>query len=132
MTTELITCITCGARERDEQGRTRGEQLFAALTSAQGEKGSAISLSTIKCLWSCTRSCSVHLRAPARVGYVLGDLEPSSEHAHALLDYAALYSESTDGSVPFRKWPPAVKGHFVCRVPPPMPERSAKDHEDAP
>ena len=44
-------------------------------------------------------------------------LEPTELSATALLDYAVLYAASEDGAVPYKQWPPALKGHFLCRFP---------------
>ena len=118
---ELIACETCGNKELDAQGRTRGQQLIAQLRELAPSHPD-VRLGTTRCLWSCTRSCAVHLRSlpgHARVGYVIGTLEPSEEHARALLDYAQLYAATPDGAVPFRTWPQALKGHFICRIPAP-------------
>jgi predicted metal-binding protein len=63
----------------------------------------------------------VHVRSLApeltRVGYVIASLEPSEGAARALLDYANLYAGTTDGAVPFKQWPQALRGHFLCRIP---------------
>jgi hypothetical protein len=57
------------------------------------------------------------LRSSGRVGYVLVELEPTEQSARALLDYASLYLQTTDGAVPFKTWPHALRGHFHCRIP---------------
>ena len=59
------------------------------------------------------------LRAPGKVGYVLGRFAPDEDAATALLDYAVHYAESEHGRVPFKQWPKGVKGHFITRTPPP-------------
>jgi predicted metal-binding protein len=100
---ELIACSTCGSSERDASGRTRGEQLLAQLKSAAGAHPAAVTLAS--------------LRAPGRVSYVLGDLDETEQTARGLLDFARLYGQSSDGAVPFKQWPDAVRGHFVCRLP---------------
>ena len=109
-------CSTCGAAERDAEGRTRGEQLLAQVQTACGESR-AIAASSVRCLWACTQRCTVHIRSRGRFGYVVGRLEPTEEAARALVDYAALYADSADGAVPFKQWPTALRGHFVCRIP---------------
>jgi predicted metal-binding protein len=125
---ELIACETCGAKQRNAAGQSRGEQLFAELQKQQAERqaelGSRadpqpsppITLSQVRCLWVCKEKCAVHLRSPGRVGYVLA-VEPDEVSARALLDYAKLYAESADGAVPFKQWPAALRGHFLCRIP---------------
>ena len=71
------------------------------------------------CLFNCAQHCSVHLRAPGKIGYVLGRFEPTAEAARAILDYALAYAASEEGMAPYRSWPEGVKGHFIVRVPPP-------------
>ena len=114
---ELIACETCGSAERETHGTTRGERLIAELARAHDAATSAIALSSVRCLWACTRSCAVHVRAPGRPSYVLCGFEPNEASAKGLLEWAALYAASSDGAVPFKHWPAAVKGHFLCRVP---------------
>jgi predicted metal-binding protein len=111
---ELIACETCGSSEPDGQGRTRGEQLIALLRQ---HASPPVTIVNTRCLWACTRSCAVHLRSPGRVGYVIATLEPNEEHARALVDYAQMYGQTSDGAVPLRERPAALRGHFLCRVP---------------
>ena len=119
---ELIACATCGGADRDEHGQTRGERLLRQLDASVTEADTSVTLSSVRCLWACKRSCAVHLRSPGRAGYVLVELTPTAETARALLDYAALYGESVDGGVPFKQWPQPLRGHFMCRIPPPAGE----------
>jgi predicted metal-binding protein len=48
----------------------------------------------------------------------MGEFEVSEEAAQAVVDYAALHSQSETGAVPYRQWPIPIKGHFVTRHPP--------------
>ena len=115
---ELITCATCAGAERDARGRSGGERLLEALQAARAAGvGPALTLSSVRCLWSCARSCAVYLRAPERPGYILCGLAPDDSSARALLEYAELYAQSSDGAVPYKRWPDALRGHFLCRVP---------------
>lgn len=114
-TAEIVACFTCGSSDRDGEGRTRGERLIAAL-SAQAARPD-VAVSSVRCLWSCSQSCAVHVRAAGKVSYVLARLEPTEETASALLDWSAMYAQSPDGAVPFKTWPQALKGHFLCRIP---------------
>jgi predicted metal-binding protein len=121
---EIVACETCGGKTQlDAAGRTRGQGLIDLLRSQllQATEGDAaasrVSISSVRCLWACTRSCAVHVRGRDRVGYVLAGLAPTEESARALLDYAGLYADSPDGAVPFRRWPVELKGHFLCRIP---------------
>jgi predicted metal-binding protein len=115
---EIVACETCGSAQRDVAGRTRGEGLIAELRAALAGSGDLpVDVSSVRCLWACKRSCAVAVRSVSRVGYVIAELEPTALVAHALLDYAARYARSEDGAVPYREWPAALKGHFLCRFP---------------
>jgi predicted metal-binding protein len=115
---ELIVCETCGGSEREVGGRRQGALLLDHVRELLEANGDVrVDASSVRCLWACSRSCAVMLRSESRVGYVIAGLEASNGAARALLDYAALYVASPDGSVPYKSWPPALKGHFHCRIP---------------
>lgn len=119
----LIVCNTCrwseDARE-DDQGVRGGARLAEALRAAKEGDARLASLAVeeMACLFNCNQHCSVHLRAPGKIGYVLGRFAPTAEAAQAIVDYAAAYLESPEGVVPYRQWPEGVKGHFIVRIPP--------------
>lgn len=120
----IVACNTCrhsaDARE-DGAGMRGGAQLVAALRSVQESDAryAGIAVQEMPCLFACAEFCTVHLRAPGKVGYVLGRFAPDAEAATALLDYAVEYAASEHGRVPFKQWPQGVKGHFITRTPPP-------------
>lgn len=120
---ELVVCSTCrhSAEARDDaDGRRGGASLAEALRALQAEPGyEQVAVDEMPCLFACQAHCAVHLRAPGKVGYVLGRFVPGEDAARALLDYAAAYARSDWGQVPFRDWPAGVKGHFLTRTPPP-------------
>jgi predicted metal-binding protein len=120
----IVACNTCRfsaeARE-DVDGVRGGARLVAALRAEQAAdpRYAGVAVQEMACLFSCTEHCTVHVRAPGKVGYVLGRFTPDAESARALLDYAVHHAASEEGRVPFRDWPQGVKGHFIVRVPPP-------------
>lgn len=118
----VVACNTCrfSTDERDDRAGVRGgARLVEALRAVQAEPGyDGVAVQEMPCLFACQDFCTVHLRAPGKVGYVLGRFEPSAEAARAILDYARLYAESDAGQVPYRSWPAGVKGHFITRTPP--------------
>lgn len=117
--TAVVVCNTCrlSAEERETPEGVRGGALLAAaLRDAAVGKGVAIQ--EMPCLFNCAQHCSIHLRAPGKIGYVLGRFEPTSEAAEAIVAYAQAYAASEEGVVPYRQWPDGVKGHFIVRVPP--------------
>ncbi|MDZ3831470.1 MAG: DUF1636 domain-containing protein [Sphingopyxis sp.] len=120
----VVVCNSC-RRHPDARtgpdGLTGGQTLAGALREARAEQPAyaAIAVQEMPCLFACADHCTVHLRAPDKIGYVLGRFAPDKASAHAILDYAVHYAESPDGRVPYSAWPEGVKGHFIVRVPPP-------------
>lgn len=120
----VVVCNSCrhspDARE-DAEGVRGGARLVEALhrVKAQSPRYDGVVVQDMPCLFACSEHCTVHLRAPGKVGYVLGRFTPDEEAARAILDYAAYYADSEHGRVPFADWPQGVKGHFIVRTPPP-------------
>jgi predicted metal-binding protein len=112
----VVACNTC--RRAGVPGG--GALLVAALRDVQASDPAyaAVAVEEMPCLFACSSSCTIHLRAPGKVGYVLGHFEPGEDAARAILDYAAAYAASEEGKVPYRSWPEGVKGHFLVRTPP--------------
>ena len=106
----LIVCSTC----RGPDGVAGGG---AALLTALRDAVSPVAVEAMACLWSCGAGASVQLRAPARIGYVMGGFAASD--APALIAFAAAYAASADGEVPYDQWPRGILGHFIARIPPP-------------
>lgn len=119
----VVACNTCrlsaDARENADSGGG-GARLVAALRSVKASDPAYddVAVQEMPCLFACKDHCTVHLRAPDKIGYVLGRFEPTEEAARAILDYARVYARSAWGEVPFREWPAGVKGHFITRTPP--------------
>jgi predicted metal-binding protein len=119
----VVACNTCrvsaDARE-DADGVRGGARLVAALRAvkASDDRYAGVAVQEMPCLFACSDHCTVHIRAPGKVGYVLGRFTPDTDAARAILDYAVHHAASAEGRVPFRDWPQGVKGHFIVRVPP--------------
>jgi predicted metal-binding protein len=119
----VVVCSTCrvsaDARE-DEGGRRGGALLAEALRAVQQEEPelAGVAVQDMPCLFACKRHCAVHIRAPGKIGYVLGDFVPDREAARSILAYAAAHAASEEGVVRYAEWPEAVKGHFIVRTPP--------------
>lgn len=114
----LIVCSTCRGPDGAVGG---GAALLKALRAAgrRVDRGpdSAVAVETMACLWSCGAGASVQLRAPGKIGYVMGGF--AAADAPDLLTFAEAYAASADGDVPFDRWPKGVLGHFIARIPPP-------------
>ncbi len=120
----VVACNSCrhsNEARSDDDGTTGGATLIAALRrlKASDPAYAAIAVQEMPCLFACDRFCVVHLRAPGRIGYVMGGFSPDEAAARAILDYAALHAQSDAGQVAYRDWPEGVKGHFITRMPPP-------------
>lgn len=120
----VVACNTCrhSADARDDAtGMRGGARLVAALRAAKAAdpRYAGIAVQETPCLFACSDFCTVHLRAPDKVGYVLGRFVPGEDAARAILDYAVHYAASEHGRVAFGLWPQGVKGHFITRTPPP-------------
>ncbi|MHA6720250.1 DUF1636 domain-containing protein [Sphingomonas sp. RS6] len=121
--TAIVACNTCrhsaNARDSDE-GVRGGAGLILAMRAVQQRdpRYAGVAVEEMPCLFACQEFCTVHLRAPGKIGYVMGRFEPDEDAARAILDYAVEYAASEHGQVAYSKWPEGVKGHFIARVPP--------------
>lgn len=121
--TAIVACNSCrhsADAQQDAEGVRGGVRMVAALRAVKaGLRGyDGVAVQEMPCLFACRDFCAVHLRAPGKVGYVLGRFAPGEDAARAILDYARAYAASDWGQVRFRDWPEGVKGHFIARVPP--------------
>ena len=119
----VVACNSCRfntADKEDANGRRGGALLVEALRKVQASDPAYddVVVEEMSCLFACTESCTVHLRAAGKVGYVMGRFVPDADAARAILDYAAHYAASESGQVPYKAWPEGVKGHFIVRTPP--------------
>ncbi len=119
--TWITVCDTCkrdGWAERGEEV-TDGARL-AAMVEAAAE-GSGLRVRRASCLMGCANGCNVAIQGAGKLAYTLGDFAPEARAAEGIVAYARGHAASATGQVPFREWPPEVKGHFVTRHPP-LPE----------
>jgi len=116
----VVVCSTCrlSAQAREDEAGRRGGALLADALRAACPQNPAIAIQEMACLFACQRHCVIHIRAPDRIGYVLGDFAPDADAAQAILDFARLHAQSEEGQVPYAQWPEGVKGHFITRTPP--------------
>lgn len=120
----VVVCNSCrhsAAAQVGAGGVRSGARLVAALRAAKAAEPryAGIAVQEMACLFACQDFCTVHLRAPDKIGYVLGRFGAGDDAARAILDYAVHYAASEDGRVAYALWPEGVKGHFITRIPPP-------------
>ncbi|MCB5200156.1 Predicted metal-binding protein [Loktanella sp. DSM 29012] len=118
MTTWITVCDTC---KRDDWNAasgapTDGETLAALVEAAAAD--TAVRTRRVSCLMGCAHGCNVAVQARGKLNYTLGRFEATPEAAEGIVAYAAKHADSSNGQVPYREWPTAIKGHFVTRHPP--------------
>ena len=119
MTTLITICDTCKQNDWEVRGvETTDGEVLADLIEAAAAGRDGVKTRRHSCLMGCTRACNVAIQGAGKLNYTLGMFDPTPEAAQAVVDYAALHSESDSGQVPYRQWPQEVKGHFVTRHPP--------------
>ena len=116
--TTITVCDTCKRPGWDAAaGMTDGERL-AALVETAAEGRVELRVRRHSCLMGCDGACNVAVQAPGKLAYTIGRFDPSEEVAQGIVDWASGHAASATGTVPYRTWPQAVKGHFVTRHPP--------------
>ena len=118
-TTQIYVCTTC--KLADEAGcdapDRAGARLHRALSALASEREAPVAIVPVECLSVCKRACTISFAAPGKWTYVYGDL-PADTGAEVILDGAALYTATTDGLIPWKQRPEALKRGVVSRVPP--------------
>jgi predicted metal-binding protein len=117
--THIYVCTTC--KLADEAGCAAsdrsGARLHRALSALASERQSPVAIIPVECLSVCKRACTISFAAPGKWTYVYGDL-PADTGADVILDGAALYGATSDGLIPWKQRPDALKRGVISRVPP--------------
>ena len=117
--THIYVCTTC--KLADEAGCAAsdrsGARLHRALSALASERRSPVQIIPVECLSVCKRACTISFAAPGKWTYVYGDL-PADTGADVILDGAALYGATSDGLIPWKQRPEALKRGVISRVPP--------------
>ncbi len=115
----IYVCTTCRRPDDPETHPRPGASLADATIRAAA--GSDVEVRPLRCLANCKRGCTAVLRrnhaaAPAWT-YVFGHLDAAID-AQALVQGAQLLAQSTDGLMPWKGRPDALKRGLIARVPP--------------
>jgi predicted metal-binding protein len=113
--TTIYVCITCRGGADYEPVPTPGAMLADATMRAA--TGTGITVLGVRCLANCKRGLSAAVRRNHAWTYLFGDLDAASG-ARALVEGARLFSHATDGVMPWRGRPEALKRGLVARSPP--------------
>lgn len=119
MPTIITICETCKRADWKEKGLKESDGFeLAQLIEKSSVTEEKVITRRHSCLMGCDHGCNVTIQDNKKLSYVLGNFKPTSEDAEAIILYANLHANSTNGQVPYREWPQAIKGHFVARIPP--------------
>ena len=113
--TTIFVCITC-RRSDDSDIFPRPGATLATLT-AQAADGTGIIVKRVRCLANCERGLSACVRRYDAWSYVFGGLDAIADGT-ALVEGARLLARSSDGLMPWRGRPVALKRGLIARVPP--------------
>jgi predicted metal-binding protein len=113
--TTIYVCITCRGGADFEPMPTPGTVLADATIRAAA--GTGITVLRVRCLANCKRGLSAAVRRNQAWTYLFGGLD--AEHgAAALIEGARLFAHATDGVMPWRGRPEALKRGLIARTPP--------------
>lgn len=123
----LWVCVTC--RQSLTPGlapaiATDGRELFGLIDLLHGDHPAAshVRVHPVECMSGCQHACTVALSAPGKVWYLLGDIEPTHEHATAVLDCALQFSRKPGGTLSRIDRPALLRNAVLARIPP-LPDR---------
>ena len=111
----VFVCTTCRHPDQPADDPPAGAAL--AETLAATADPAVVTLRPVQCLANCRRGPSAAIARPGAWTYVFGNLFPD-QCAVALLEGARLLAGSTDGLMPWRGRPEALKRGLIARVPP--------------
>jgi predicted metal-binding protein len=111
----IFVCVTCRGGRPLDLVPVPGEVLAAATVRAA--EGTGITVYPIRCLANCNRGLSAAVRRDGAWTYVFGNLDPLAG-ADALIEGAKLFAVASDGLMPWRGRPDALKRGLVARTPP--------------
>lgn len=109
----ILVCSSC-RREGDTAETPRpGSRLADAVAAITSDD---VAVRRIACLGNCSRGLSAALYRQGCWTYVFGGLDENS--GADLIEGARLFSEATDGFMPWRGRPESLKRGLIARVPP--------------
>ena len=109
----IVVCASCRFPGQDDISPRPGSQLADATRQAALDEG--VAFRKAGCLGNCKRGLSAAILRDGCWSYVFGELNTQS--AADLVAGATLFAESTDGFMPFRARPEALKRGLIARVP---------------
>ena len=125
--TTLFVCKSCRmANPETSDCLAEGTKLLQYLLNAHetGSRPFDLDIQATGCLWTCDHPCAIALSSPDKSTYVLAKIsvaEGFEKTAEAILSFSQLYSDSKDGTIPWKQFPEVLQTEIVARVPPVAP-----------
>jgi predicted metal-binding protein len=110
----IVVCSSCRDETGSEAQPCAGYLL--GLATREAAINSDIAVRQVECLGNCKRRLSAALLREGCWSYVFGDL--SHDSGPDLVAGAALFAGASDGLIPWRGRPEALKRGLVARIPP--------------
>ncbi len=112
----IFVCETCRSGQETLDAPRDGAVLAERAKSLSGE---GVEIRSVACLANCKRALSASIQNADGWSYVFGDL--TTDAAEDLLEGARLLAGSTDGLMPWKGRPDALKRGIIARIPPLKP-----------
>lgn len=117
----LFVCVLCRSSAIDQQqtGVSAGQLLFNRLSEelVACDGCEVIRLQPVRCMGACSRACVVAFAASAKLTFILSKLSPT----HSIPDlrqFSRQYIACSEGKVPYKERPEAVKTGIHAVLPP--------------
>jgi len=123
----LFVCQSCRANHSDSGDRpAEGTLLLEQLQNLHQDwvRGAELEIQSVGCLWTCDHPCAIALSSSDKSTYVLAKIsvtEGFDKTAEAILHFSQLYSDSKDGTIPWKQFPEVLQTEIVARIPPISP-----------
>lgn len=107
----LFICRSC------QVDNLNGIDLFQELITRDLSEVAELNIQSSRCLWTCSRACSVTFLATNKYTYHFVDLSPKESQC-ALLEFGKLYINSEDGYILPAQVPKLLQSKLLVRIPP--------------
>lgn len=111
-----VTILVCSSCRREGDGPETPRPGSRLAGTVHGSADDGVAVRAVACLGNCKRGLSAALYRPGCWTYVFGGLDEGS--GDDLIAGARLFAGSTDGFLPWRGRPEALKRGLIARVPP--------------
>lgn len=109
----VVVCSSCRFPGGPDEAPRPG--LTLARATAQAAAGTEVEVRHVACLGNCQRGLSAAVLREGSWSYVFGGLDTQS--AADLIAGAELFARTSDGFMPFRARPEALKRGLIARIP---------------